>query len=144
MVGEWTVGVWKHTDSWLKMQIFAILNPNTNAQRMSFWSHVLRSLLYAFVQNCYSFLLCLYFSIIPSCWEKPFAKAWSARRCHTQAKPDSHEATFGVLERHEKRRLPSPYSRPNVPDSRGTEQRLHVDLCCGMHIFGGWDWQVLC
>ena len=52
---------------------------------------------------------------------------------------DSHEATFGFLERHEKRRLPLPYSRPNAPDSLRTEQRLHVDLCCGMHVFGAWD-----
>jgi len=32
--------VWEHTDSWLKAQIDAIIEPNTNAQRMSLLSSV--------------------------------------------------------------------------------------------------------
>ena len=35
-VVESTVGVWEHTDNWLKAQICAVLEPNTNAQRI-FW-----------------------------------------------------------------------------------------------------------
>jgi len=38
IVVEWTVGVREHTGSWLKAQICAILEPNTNAQRLSFLS----------------------------------------------------------------------------------------------------------
>ena len=51
-----TAGVWEHTDIWLGVQIGSVLKPNTNAQRMPFLSHVLRSPLYTHVQNCNNFL----------------------------------------------------------------------------------------
>jgi len=37
------VGVWVHKDSWLKAQIFAILEPTKHAQRMFLVSYLLRS-----------------------------------------------------------------------------------------------------
>jgi len=40
---EWAVGVWVHRDNWLKAQMCPVLEPNTNAQRISLLSHLLRS-----------------------------------------------------------------------------------------------------
>ena len=47
-------GLWKYRDSLLKVQLCVILEPNTNAQRMSWLSHLLRSLLARIVRDCYS------------------------------------------------------------------------------------------
>jgi len=55
IVVEWTVGVWVHRDSWLGAQMGSVLPPNTNAQRMSFLSHLLRSAWGTFGQDCWSF-----------------------------------------------------------------------------------------
>ena len=49
-------GMWVHRHSWLKAQICAILQPNTNAQRMSFSSLLLSSGLAACGRDCYSLL----------------------------------------------------------------------------------------
>ena len=33
--GDWAVGVWEHTDSWLGTQMCPVLEPNTNVQRIA-------------------------------------------------------------------------------------------------------------
>ena len=53
-------GLWVNRDSSLKVQFCAVLEPNTNAQRMYLLSHVLRSLLAAIGHDCYSLLRSLY------------------------------------------------------------------------------------
>jgi len=53
IVDEWTVGVWEHTDSGLGAQMGSVLEPNTNAQRMSLLSQLLRLPMYTFVQNSF-------------------------------------------------------------------------------------------
>jgi len=56
IVGVWTVGVWVHRDSWLRAQMFPILKPNTNAQKLYFLSHLLRSLVHPSAPNCWRYL----------------------------------------------------------------------------------------
>jgi len=53
---ERAVGVWVHRDSGLGAQMGSVLEPNTNAQRMLFLSHLLRSAVFACVRDCYSLL----------------------------------------------------------------------------------------
>jgi len=48
-------GVWVHRDNWLGAQMGSVLEPNTNAQRMFFLSHLLCSSVFASVRDCYSF-----------------------------------------------------------------------------------------
>ena len=49
-------GLWVHRDSSLKAQFCAILEPNTNAQRIFLLLHLLLSSLNAIGRNCYSLL----------------------------------------------------------------------------------------
>jgi len=50
--------------------MWPVLEPNTNAQRMSLLSHLLRSPLYTFVQNCRAFRAV-------SNRESQYPRAWS-------------------------------------------------------------------
>jgi len=49
------VSLYLHTNNWRWAQVCPVLELNTNAQRLPLLSHLLRSPLYTFVQNCYSF-----------------------------------------------------------------------------------------
>jgi len=55
IVGKWAVGLWERIDTWLKAPI-GVLEPNTNAQRMSLISHLLRSFWNSSAQNYYRML----------------------------------------------------------------------------------------
>jgi len=43
ITARWAVGMWWHWDSWLGPQMSSVLEPNTNAQRTFFLSHILGS-----------------------------------------------------------------------------------------------------
>ena len=58
LYNEWSE-LWVHRDSWLRAQVCPFLEPNTNAQIVSFSSHLLRSSVHACARNCYSLLAVL-------------------------------------------------------------------------------------
>jgi len=56
IVDVWTVWFWVHRGSWLAAQMCPILKPNTNAQKLYFLSHLLRSLVHPSAPNCWRYL----------------------------------------------------------------------------------------
>jgi len=56
IAGQWAVGVWEHRDIWLGDKCFPVLEPNTNAQRLSSPSRLLCSPCHTLAQSCYNFL----------------------------------------------------------------------------------------
>ena len=59
------VGVWGHTDCWLKVQICKMLQPNSNTQRMSLLSYLLRTPWHNLEKNSVAlFLLNRYWGIV--------------------------------------------------------------------------------